>query len=878
VPRLRLGELLAEGMGRKLTLISVPAGFGKTTLLSEWRMIHLGSEYPVAWVSLEEADNDPIRFLSYLIAALQAIEVGFGEAALASLRSPQPPPIESMLTALVNEIAAIPNDFALVLDDYHVIEAEPVHGAIAFLLEHMPPQMHLVIAGRTDLPLPLARLRARGQMTELRADDLRFTSAEATAFLKDVMGLDLSAKDIEALEERTEGWIAGLQLAALSMRGREDTPGFIEAFTGSNRYILDYLTEEVLERQPEHVTVFLLQTSILDRLSGALCDAVTDRRDGQAMLEDLERANLFIVPLDEERHWYRYHHLFADLLRTRLHQAQAELVPQLHRKACEWYERNGLVAEAIGHALAAADNERVARMVEQNAESMLMHGETTTLLRWLDALPGELVRSRPRLCILRAGALLITGQLDSVEPYLQDAERRLGVGMCSQTTTEVRDLIGRIAAIRANVAGNLGDVTRTIQLAHRALELLSPENVLVRSVVALSLGEAYLLSGDVAAASRFYEEAGATGKAAGHTLVAEVAMTGLARLQEIQGRLRQATETYRQALQWTVAQRRPRSPGAGMLHVGMGRILLEWNDLAAARRHLIEGTELGRQGGIRETLRDGYIGLARLKQAQGDVDGALDSLQEAEQLVGPYEPFVTQIAAQRARLWLARGDIEAAVRWARERGFSTEGELGYQRESEQVTLARVLLAQKRTEETLQLLERLVMTAEAEGRTASVIQLLVLQALALRALGDTTRSLESLTRALSLAEPEGYVRTFVDEGEPMAKLLSDMRLSVARDHGAAARISPEYVGKLLTILEQPPPKQTPAGVEPLAEHLSERELEVLRLVAAGMKNAEIAKELFVVVGTVKAHLNSIYRKLGVSSRTQAVSRARELGML
>jgi LuxR family maltose regulon positive regulatory protein len=517
-------------------------------------------------------------------------------------------------------------------------------------------------------------------------------------------------------------------------------------------------------------------------------------------------------------------------------------------------------------------------MVEQNAESMLMHGEPTTLLRWLDALPEELVRSRPRLCIFGAGALLITGQLNSVEPYLQDAERRLGVGVCSQTPTEVRDLIGRIAAIRANVAGNLGDVARTIQLAHRALELLSPDNVLVRSVVALSLGEAYLLSGDVAAASRFYDEASATGTAAGHTLVAEVAMTGLARLQEIQGRLRRAAETYKQALQWTVAQGRPRSPGAGMLHVGMGRILLEWNDLAGAKRYLIEGTELGRQGGIRETLRDGYIGLARLKQAQGDVDGALDSLQEAERLVGSYQPFVSQIAAQRARLWLARGDIGAAARCARERGLSTEGELGYQREDEQVTLARVLLAQKRTEETLQLLERLLMTAEAEGRTASVIELLVLQALALYILGDTTQSLDSLTRALSLAEPEGYVRTFVDEGEPMAKLLSDVRLSVARGSGSAASISPEYVGKVLTILEQSPPKHTPAGVEPLAEHLSERELEVLRLVAAGMKNAEIAKELFVVIGTIKSHLNSIYRKLGVSSRTRAVSRARHLGLL
>ena len=514
VPRPRLSERLREGMGRKLTLISAPAGFGKTTLLSEWRMIHLESERALAWVSLDGGDNDPARFLSYLVGALRTVEAGVGEAALVALSSPQPRPIEAVVTALVNDLAAIPRDFALVLDDYHAVEAPPVHDVVGFLIEHMPPQMHLIISSRTDPPLPLARLRARGQLAELRAADLRFTVDEAAAFLNDVMGLALAARDVAALEARTEGWVAGLHLAALSMWGREDAAGFVSAFTGSNRHVLDYLAEEVLERQPEGVRTFLLETSVLDRLSGPLCDVVAGSSDGQEMLEALEKANLFIVPLDDERRWYRYHHLFSDFLRHRLRRIQPDGVLGLHRRAAEWYESHGFVEDAIGHALAAGDEGRAARLVEQNTEAVVMRSEGATLLRWLEALPEELVRSRPRLSVGYAIASLFGGRLDVVEPLLQDAERALEgspeVSAESPPQTGaggwLADIPGCIAVIRGDLARMRGDVPRATELARRALVRLPERTGYLRSKAAWNLGVTSWMRGDLAAAEGAFDE------------------------------------------------------------------------------------------------------------------------------------------------------------------------------------------------------------------------------------------------------------------------------------------------------------------------------------------------------------------------------------
>ncbi|MDQ3910376.1 MAG: LuxR C-terminal-related transcriptional regulator [Actinomycetota bacterium] len=896
VPRPRLGELLNEGMERKLTLISAPAGFGKTTLLSEWRMIHLDSEYPLAWVSLEEADNDPVRFLSYLIAALQAIEAEVGEALLSSLRSPQAPPLDSTLTALVNEIASIPKDFALALDDYHLIADEVVHGTLAFLLDHLPLQAHLVIASRVDPPLALARLRGQGQMTEIRTDDLRFTPEETTAFLRGTMGLDLPEESVIALEERTEGWITGLQLAALSMRGRQDISGFIAALKGSSRYVLDYLAEEVLRRQPEDIGVFLLQTSILDRLSGPLCDAVTDRADGQEMLERLERANLFTISLDDERRWYRYHHLFAEFLRDRLHQTQPEQEPELHRKASSWYEHNGLVHEAVDHALAAADLKTTARLIEENFRDMLAHGEAALLLSWMEALPEELVRSRPWLCIPYAWALVITGQLEAAELRGQELERMVDTNLSlpadereiTLSDKELAAVSGEAAAIRAFIVRNRGDVPLSIELSRRALELVSEDNLTLRGIVAYLLAGAYSMSGDLTAAKQSLSEAITTNQRAGNAFAVLLAMRGLAELEVIRGRLHRAADLYRQALR--LAEQRP-FPAAGLAYVGMGELLYEWDDLDGAMRHLTEGIALGEQSGSTSIILPGHALLARVKWARGDPEGAHRVIQDDEtaaQGMTPSSRDLNRIVAYGARLTLAQGGVGGAARLLEERGIGVNDDLDHLNVLEHVMLARVLIARREDDAALDLLERLLGVAEATGSMGSAIEILAVEALAFDARGDEARAMAALGRALSLADPESYVRTFVDEGEPMATLLQKwLRAQRKEQHSSSSpqNASPEYARKLLAAFRRPSGSRalgTGADAsrtsQPLPEPLSERELEVLRLIAAGKSNREISGQLFVTVDTVKKHLTHIFGKLGVRSRTQAVVQARELGLI
>jgi LuxR family transcriptional regulator, maltose regulon positive regulatory protein len=875
-------------MNRKLTLISAPAGFGKTTLLSEWRMIHLGSEYPLAWVSLEEADNDPSRFLSYLIAALQVIEADTGEAILNSLRSPQPPRIESVLTAMVNEIAAIPKDFALVLDDYHVIANEAVHGTISSLVDHLPPQAHLIIASRADPPLPLARLRARGQLIEIRAEDLRFTPEETAAFLRGAMGLDLPGESIVALEKRTEGWIVGLQLAALSVRGREDVSGFIAAFRGSSRYVLDYLAEEVLRRQPDDVRAFLLRTSILDRLSGPLCDAVTDRADSQEMLERLERANLFTVPLDDERRWYRYHHLFSEFLRDRLHHTQPEQEPRLHSKASSWYENNGLVREAVDHALAAADLENAARLVEKNFRDMLAHGEATLLLGWMEALPEELLRSRPRLCIPCAWALLITGRLEAAESRVQDLERMVEAADFPIQTSdeELAAVSGEAAAIGAFLVRNRGDVPLSIELSRRALGLLREDNITLRGIVALNLGGAYWMSGDLASANETLAEAITASRRADNAFAALLAMRELAELEVMGGRLHRAADLYKQALR--LAEQRP-SPAAGLAHVGMGELLYEWNDLEGAMRHLTEGIELGERSGSTNIVFPGHALLARVKWARGDVDGAIHIIQEDEwsaHSMNLSSRELNRIAAHGARLRLAQGEVGAAARLLGQRSLRVDDHVNHLNVFEHVVLARVLIARGEYDAALTLLGRSLGWTEATGSMGVAIEVLAVEALAGAARGDETRAMTALTRALSLAEPEGYVRTFVDEGEPMAALLYKfLRARRTERLRSSQDGSTKYVDALLAAFWEPSGSlarstgaDTPQAAQPLAEPLSERELQVLQLVAAGKSNREISGQLFVTVDTVKKHLTHVFNKLGVGSRTQAVARARGLGLI
>jgi LuxR family maltose regulon positive regulatory protein len=886
VLRPRLIDRLNEGLHHKLILISAPAGFGKTTLLSGWVA---GCEQPVAWLSLDEGDNDPTRFLAYLVAALQTIAPSIGEGVLGALRSPQSPPTESVLTGLLNEITTVPDDFVLVLDDYHVIDAKPVDDALTFLLEHLPPQVHLVIATREDPHLPLARLRARGQLTELRAADLRFAPDEAAEFLKGVMGLKLSEQDIAALETRTEGWIAGLQLAALSMRGREDVAGFIRAFAGDNRYIVDYLVEEVLQRQPERIRSFLLQTSILDRLGGALCDAVTGREDGSAQLEALERGNLFVVPLDDKRHWYRYHHLFAEVLHAHLMAEQPAQIPTLHRRASEWYEQNSLRADAISHALAAGDFERAAGLIELSARAMLTSGEDETLRGWLRALPDELIRARPVLGVSYALAL-VPGDLEAAEARLRDAERLLDTSERSEAPSVVvadeegfRSLPGTISIVRAYLAGTLGDVPGSVNHAQRALDLLPADDLLWRGAATALLGLAYWSSGDLEAAYTAFADGMASVRMTGDVTQSISGAFILADIRMAQGRLREAARIYEQSLKLAAGHGEPMSqPTAADLYVGMSELLREQGDLEAASRYLQESRELG--DGIPDNRHRWYVAMARIQKAREDLDGALELLDEAERvyLENP-DPDVRPIAALKTRVWVRQGRLTEALGWARERNLSSGDDLGYLREFEHITLARVLIArydggreESRMREAMGLLERLLAAAEEGGRQGSVIEILLLQALAHQAQGDIPAALVPLERALTLAEPEGYVRIFVDEGLPMAQLLSE-----AAAHG----IMPDYTAKLLAVFAAEEQKSEDVSHLPpappaqsLIEPLSQRELEVLRLIAQGLSNREISERLFLALSTVKGHNRIIFSKLMVQRRTEAVARARELGLL
>ncbi len=669
VARLRLREALAAGAGRTLTLVSAPAGFGKTTLLTEWSEDRSGGERSVAWVSLDESDNDPARFLAYLVGALRVTEEGIGEGVLASLRSPESPPIEAVVGALVNELAGVEQEITVVLDDYHLIASEPVHEAVSFLIEHMPENVRLVVASRTDPPLTLPKLRARDQMTEIRAADLRFTPEEATAFLGDVMGLTLSAGDVEALEEVTEGWVAALQLAALSMRDREDVSGFVEAFSGSNRHVLDFLAEEVLERQPAGVGEFLLHTSVLERMTAPLCDALTGRDDGQEMLERLERENLFVVPLDDERRWYRYHHLFADFLRGRLGRESPELTGELHLRASGWYEDNGHLAEAIGHALSAPDPERAARLIEQGIKEAWSRGEGPTVLGWLEALPTGAKRRRPRLITEHALALVLTGRPNDVEPLLKEAERAAEV-----TGEDRRFLLGFASAIRSWCARLQGDAPRAVELARRALSLLPDEDTPQRIFAAICLGDALRTTGDLAAASEAFAEAAEIGRAADHVYGTLTGMVLHARVQAERGRLREAEEAFRRALRLLTREGFELLPAAGVVHIGMGVLLYERNDLDGAERELNRGMQLAERAREVSSLVWAYITFSQVKWAWGDEVGALEMAHEAER-VARASGADLQIAiagAWMTRLCLARGDLAEVVAFEQERAANAD--------------------------------------------------------------------------------------------------------------------------------------------------------------------------------------------------------------
>ena len=886
VTRPRLSERLSRGAESALTLVSAPAGFGKTTLLAEWLAAAPADGRSVAWLSLDQRDNDPALFWTYLVAALKTATPGVGAGALSLLQPPEPPS-EAGLVTLLNDLDAISNDVVLVLDDYHVIDARDVQDGMAFLLEHLPPQIHLVIASRTDPALPLARLRGRGELVEIRAADLRFTPGEAAAYLNGVMGLVLTAADVAALEGRTEGWIAALQLAALSMQGREDVTAFIAGFAGDDRYIVDFLAEEVLQRQPEHVQHFLLQTSILDRLSGPLCDAVTGQDGGKAKLAALEQGNLFLVPLDDRRRWYRYHQLFADVLHARLRDEQPDDVPDLHRRASAWYEQNGEPSEAIRHALAAQDFERAADLVELAIPAMRRSRQEAAVLGWLELLPDEVVRVRPVLSVGFAGALLAGGEYEGVEARLRDAERWLdgttGIHQGPQVPAaemvvvddeEFRRLPAEIELYRAAQALVRDDGPGTVRHARRALELSPADEHLGRASAAALMGLAFWASGDLEAGYSGYAECMAGLRRAGHIADTFGCAIALADIRRTQGRLGEAMRTYEQALQRVPEQSGPVLRGTADMYVGMSEIHRERDDLPAATQQLLRSQELGEHIGLPQNRYRWRVAMARVREAEGDLGGALDLLNEAERLyVGDFFPNVRPVPALRARVLVTQGELGEALGWARERDLSVDDDLSYLREFEHITLARVLLARyaaERAERSIQeatrLLERLLRAAEEGQRTGSVIEILVLQALAHQARDDIPAALASLRRAVTLAEPEGYVRIFADEGPPMASLLRA---------AAKLRIARNYIRRLLAAVNKTE-DSTPVS-QGLIEPLSERELDVLRLLGTDLGGPDIARELVVSLNTVRTHTKNIYAKLGVNNRRAAVRRARELDL-
>lgn len=883
VRRPHLIERLNEALQGKLTLIAAPAGFGKTTLVSSW-IDHLAGEqenrgveeknispaplHPrtpaqITWLSLDEGDNDPTRFLTYFIAALQTLVPNIGAGVLAILQSPQPPPIESILTALLNDIAALPDHFVLILDDYHVIEAKAVDRALTFLLDHLPPQLHLVIATREDPPLPLARLRARGQLTELRAADLRFTPAEAAAFLNQVMGLNLSVENVAALETRTEGWIAGLQLAAISMRGHKDADGFIKSFTGSHRFVMDYLVEEVLHQQPKSVQTFLLRTSILDRLCGPLCDAVLRNPavSGQETLEYLQQANLFIVPLDHERRWYRYHHLFAELLRQRLYQSAASstgdgegTVAELHLRASIWYEENDLEIEALHHAAAANDVERAERLVEGKGMPLHFRGAVAPVLNWLESLPTTVLDARPSLWVTYASALSVAGQNSRVEETLQAAEAALeGIDLDDKT----RNLIGHIAAIRALLAATQYQVDTIISQSRRALEYLHPDNLPVRTATTWKLGLAYQFQGDRAAAGRAYTEAIAISQASGNIFINILATTGLGIIQETETRLHLAEESYRRVLQLVGD---PPGPAACEAVLGLARLCYEWNDLEAAGQQGQQSLHLARQIEGIDSAVASEVFLARLKLAQGDVAGAAALLAKAGQAARRHNfaQQIPEVAAAQVLTLLQQGNLAAAAQLAETHDLP-------------LSRARVYLAQGDPAAALATLEPVLRQAEAKGWQDERLKVMALQAVAHQAQGEKEKAVQRLGDALVLAEPGGFIRLFIDEGLPMAELLTRLK--------AEGGMMKDYIHKLLaTFGQQKDDHPSALSPQPLVEPLSDRELEVLQLIAEGLSNREISERLFLALDTVKGHNRRIYSKLQVQRRTEAIAKARFLNIL
>ena len=891
VPRPRLAEQLDEGLTRGVILVCAPAGYGKTVVLADWAR---RGEHPAGWLSLDAGDNDPARFWRHAVAALDRVRPGVGDRVAPLLGPPTPSSFQGVVTALINELAGQPDadEALLVLDDYHVIGSQLVHDSLGFLVQHRPDAICVVLASRNDPPLGLARLRALGQLAEVRAAELRFTPGEAAALLQQVAagsGLALPDQAVRALAERTEGWAAGLQLAGLSLRGQDDVAAFVAAFTGSHRYVLDYLAEEVLERQSEQVRTFLLETSVLERLSGPLCDAVTGRAGSQALLDQVERAGLFLVPLDEVRGWWRYHHLFADLLRARLQAEQPGRVAQLHRNAAAWCQEHGLADDAIRHAVAAGEMTWAAELVEQHFDAVLyLHGEGATTQRWISALPGELVRSRPRLLLAQSFLASYSGQLEAVEPLLDAAERASPGGADAPfepTVGRARSLLVNVPALIAlqrSYLGQLrGDAEATMAFASRALAEFGEDEWLLGLVTRLNLGIGEWLRGRAAEAESVLVATIPGWRTLGQPTLTAWVVHLLGQVQRAQGRLDTSAQTYRQALEMTAVPGRPPPPTAGPPYVGLGEVAYQRDDLNPALLYATEGIALCRQFVYKTPLAAGLATLAWIRQVTGDPAGALQAIDEAKQAspgtAGPLNP----VPAQRARLLLAQGDLAAAARWTQENGLNEDDEPDYPSEQEYLVLARVLLAQARPGPALALLDRLHAAAAAQDRIGSLIEIGALRALAVAASGDADRAVDALAEALTLACPQGYVRVFADEGPPMAALLGHL-IAAQRTGQAPAGVPLGYLARLQRAFGAGPPAPEPGrdtvAVPGIVYPLTSRELEVVEMLAAGRSNQSIAAELVVTLDTVKKHVSHVLAKLGAANRTEAVARARELSLI
>ena len=882
VARPRLDDLLVRGSESRLTLVSAPAGFGKTTLLSTW-FASRGAR-PVGWVSLDQRDRDPSTFWTYLLLAVDRGAPGTAAAALTQLQSGQVP-IESVLTVLLNELSVLPDDLTLVLDDYHLAEGPDVRPGVAFLLDHLPPQVHVVISTRADPALPLSRWRARGELVEVRAADLRFTGTEAAAYLNDVSRLGLGPADVAALETRTEGWAAALQLAALSLRGHDDPTRFIAGFAGDDRFVVDYLADEVLDRQPDHLRSFLLESSVLEHLSGPLCDAVTGRADGRATLESLERQNLFIVPLDGNRRWYRYHHLFADVLHARLLDERPGDVDGLHRRASAWYDQAGDPEAAVRHALASGDTGSAADLVELAIPAMLRERRESVVRRWVDQLPADVASDRPVLAVGFIGGLMSSNAFDGIDQRLRDVDRLLDTpvdGLIVLDQAEFSRLPAAVQTYRAALALVHGDLPRTVEHAETALARATADDHLTVASASALLGLASWTNGGLDAAHRAYRAASEHLTRAGHVADVLGCAITLADIEMTQGNLGDAQHTFERAL----ALAGPGGSGlrgTADMHVGLSRVARERGDLAGAADHLRRADQLGESAGLPQNPYRWRVAMAHLRAAEGDPTAAVALLEEADRVyVGDFSPDVRPVAAARARLLAAAGDVPGGLDWARRRGISATDAPTYVREYEHITLARVLLAQQATAgsgrplvEATGLLDRLLEAAETGGRTGSVIEILILRALALARAGEQEQALLSLERAARLAEPEGYVRVFADEGSPLAGMLQ----SLARHHRNWT-----FVRHLAAVTARP---DNPAAAKPgsgpdragheLVDPLSSRELDVLRFLASDLDGPAIARELGVSLTTIRTHTQHIYARLGVGSRRAAVRRAHQLNL-